>query len=428
MVKIDLNNDCIVIQYDSKGRLNMHSITPQSIIEYCKNNNKQDIANSIVKQEVNKYGFKYIYKFNKAVVIVGEDTNYKSEFTREFKVDILFQMTNNFSTIFEHNVTLSHCNFSKDIIFARCVFNGDLSIFDCDFRQKVNFGGSIFNSGFACAGSNFSNKVDFHNTQFENIPIFASSCFENPQMVDFVRVKIKNSIESLQIPQWQKTNILEVRDSYRAIKNILIAQNNLLDASYWHKLELYTKEIELKDENPKIFSKEWIDFWQLKFYRLTSNHHTDLLKSFNSLIILIGIFVLFGLGIVVGFNKCLGFYDSNPHAMIEFYNAHIKNAVINYKWIAFGCNAFLSLVFVGLFLFLQICNLARKIGIGLCYILTFTMLISSPKYLIPAIGIFTDRRILLDPLAINGSLYTIFFGFMIYSFIKTLRKNSIIPA
>ena len=59
------------------------------------------------------------------------------------------------------------------------------------------------------------------------------------------------------------------------LKNTLIRQNNLLDASQWHKLELYAKEIELDSKKPSILSRDWIDKWILRFYRHTSDQQTD---------------------------------------------------------------------------------------------------------------------------------------------------------
>ncbi|MBF7043449.1 hypothetical protein IY888_00675 [Campylobacter volucris] len=55
-------------------------------------------------------------------------------------------------------------------------------------------------------------------------------------------------------------------------------------------------------------------------------------------------------------------------------------------------------------------------------------MIISPKILISAIGIFTDKRALLDPLSAIGGIYTLLFAFVVYSFIKTIRKNSIAPS
>ncbi|EOH1527195.1 pentapeptide repeat-containing protein, partial [Campylobacter jejuni] len=37
-----------------------------------------------------------------------------------------------------------------------------------------------------------------------------------------------------------------LKDSFRVIKDVLINQNNTLEAQEWHKLELYAKEKELE--------------------------------------------------------------------------------------------------------------------------------------------------------------------------------------
>ena len=100
----------------------------------------------------------------------------------------------------------------------------------------------------------------------------------------------------------------DFRDSFRIFKNALIKENNNLDASEFHKLELYCKEIELGEsihaggiqaqseedvrKNTKPF-KESIDWFLLKFYRKLSEHHTDLLRVLNNLILLIALYAGF---------------------------------------------------------------------------------------------------------------------------------------
>lgn len=423
-------------------------------------NNKQQILHTICndKNTAISYVLDEISKHHPEIIQMQNNIKPKTRIIRAnvaittnaeksilvFDCAVTFGISGIYKTIFKGDVQL-HCHFGKDMHLQDCEFCGNFIVMGCDFYQNVSFDNSIFRKSAIFSENQFNKVASFRGVTFKTMPNFNCSIFNGS--LNLVNSNLNFSFKECEdavgneldrrtlltgIPNTKLSTLCEVandfRDSFRGFKNALIKDNNLLDASNYHKIELYFKEIELDSKKPKPFSKEWIDFWQLKFYRLTSNHHTDLLKSFNSLIILIGIFVIFGLGIVVGFNKYLGFYNSNPHAMIEFYNAHIKNAVINYKWIAFAFNAFLSLAFVFLFYICQICSIVRKIALWICYPLTFAMLISSPKYLIPAIGIFTDRRILLDPLAINGSLYTIFFGFMIYLFIKTARRNSITPA
>ncbi|EAL9127069.1 hypothetical protein DYV59_08950, partial [Campylobacter jejuni] len=104
----------------------------------------------------------------------------------------------------------------------------------------------------------------------------------------------------------------DFRDSFRTFKNALIKDNNLLDASNFHKYELYCKEIELKeswnklkkvdidediDQNNKNYSK-LMDFLLLGFYRKLCDHHTDFLKVFNNLILLIALYALFVFGFI----------------------------------------------------------------------------------------------------------------------------------
>ncbi|HGG0724061.1 TPA: hypothetical protein ACJFDM_001700, partial [Campylobacter jejuni] len=82
----------------------------------------------------------------------------------------------------------------------------------------------------------------------------------------------------------------DFRDSFRTFKNALIKDNNLLDASNFHKYELYCKEIELKQnwdkkgENVKNTTdleknvsriRDFVDFLLLGFYRKLCDHHTD---------------------------------------------------------------------------------------------------------------------------------------------------------
>ncbi|HEC1772459.1 TPA: pentapeptide repeat-containing protein, partial [Campylobacter lari] len=86
---------------------------------------------------------------------------------------------------------------------------------------------------------------------------------------------------------------------------------------------------------------------------------------------------------------------------------------------------FLYLILVGFALCEQY---IRKFFITISYVITFFIMVTSPKILIPAMGIFTDKRVILDPLSVLGGIYTIVFGFVVYSFVKTIRKNSIVPS
>ena len=142
-----------------------------------------------------------------------------------------------------------------------------------------------------------------------------------------------------------------------------------------------------------------------------------------------------------------------------FYDANIKNFIQNNTACVVGLNFFIVLLFLTLFILLiihtifdaQLINLAKRLKqknhlvciiyiklirftkclrqlftLLLC-ILPFVILVSSPKFLVPAIGLFTDNRSPFDPLSTIGAVYTILSAIMLFSLIKTMRKNSIVP-
>ncbi|PSM51892.1 hypothetical protein [Campylobacter blaseri] len=84
-----------------------------------------------------------------------------------------------------------------------------------------------------------------------------------------------------------------MRDSFRVIKHSLIEMDNNLKASNFHKLELYAKEIELKNklknETNKSQASILLDRIMLLIYRTTSDHHTNLLTILNFTIMMIAI-------------------------------------------------------------------------------------------------------------------------------------------
>ncbi|WP_034583992.1 hypothetical protein [Helicobacter pametensis] len=90
-------------------------------------------------------------------------------------------------------------------------------------------------------------------------------------------------------------------------------------------------------------------------------------------------------------------------------------------------NFVLALVFIGLFLGV-VWEHSRTLLIILGYGVVSMFFIISPKYLVPAMSFFDSKKALLDPICTLGGLYTLLFGFLAYSFIKTIRKNSIIPS
>ncbi|ECP7073562.1 pentapeptide repeat-containing protein, partial [Campylobacter jejuni] len=157
--------------------------------------------------------------------------------------------------------------------------------------------------------SHFKDYVDFHECEFEKIacfygvkfyktPNFSACYFKEPKAVNLINVDIdkldfksvekyiednyqdesyKNAIKNNEKIQKDEKELYRIenehklryaknlKDSFRVIKDVLINQNNTLEAQEWHKLELYAKEKELeiqlsknKNDNLKKESKNQV--------------------------------------------------------------------------------------------------------------------------------------------------------------------------
>ncbi|MGI8042958.1 pentapeptide repeat-containing protein [Campylobacter jejuni] len=301
-------------------------------------------------------------------------------------------------------------SFNYECIFFKNSFE-NLSFYEANFEKSFIFFQNIIKGNLNAINANL-------NFTFDNLEEKIEQEYQ-----EFNKNKKKEDKKSLD----KFAN--DFRDSFRIFKSALIKDNNLLDTSNFHKYELYCKEIELKNKKGKTF-KDVVDRWQLIFYRKLCDHHTDILQSLNSLILVIGIFVISSVATVVGFNYSLGYKPILEHwyFSLDFYNHHINSIIQdNYLFVATVNLVMLFgyLILVGFALCLKY---MREFFIIISYVITLLVLAVSPKILIPAMGIFTDKRAILDPLSVFGGIYTIVFGFVAFSFIKTIRKNSIVPS
>ncbi|EAI5466461.1 hypothetical protein BXA06_02545 [Campylobacter lari] len=200
--------------------------------------------------------------------------------------------------------------FVKSVDFERCIFLQDINLKDytfnevafntCTFKESVYFNNSWFKKEVDFHECEFEKTACFYGVTFDKAPNFSQALFKSNINVinsnlnfDFTRVDKK--IKSLSLQGKGKYNYEianDFRDSFRNFKSALIKDNNLLDASNFHKYELYCKEIELKNKKGKTL-KDIVDKWQLFFYRKLCDHHTDLLKVFHNLLIIIMLFSIF---------------------------------------------------------------------------------------------------------------------------------------
>ncbi|EAL8470229.1 hypothetical protein DYF41_05170 [Campylobacter jejuni] len=227
-----------------------------------------------------------------------------------------------------------NCNFKKEIYlhFQECldIFQMDNCVFEDrvtikgKFNDNVYFNNSIFKNYANFHTCEFEKTASFYGVRFEKTPNFSQAIFKGN--LNAVNTNLNFTFDDLQerikqeYKDFNKTKeekpldkiANDFRDSFRIFKNALIKDNNALDASNFHKYELYCKEIELKeswnklkkvdidedvDQNNKNYSK-LMDFLLLGFYRKLCDHHTDLLKVFNNFVLLIALYVSYSIVIL----------------------------------------------------------------------------------------------------------------------------------
>ncbi|EGK8212388.1 hypothetical protein IO479_001617 [Campylobacter coli] len=413
----------------------------------------------------------------------------------------------------EKNISFKSCQFKKIIAFREKNIK-NITFETCTFEQGVYFVSCVFSNAnfYNC---NFNNAACFYGARFDKTPNFSQAIFkENLNVVntnlnftfDNFEEKIKQEYDSYKsqriakeagvIPNLYQEKSLDkfandFRDSFRNFKSALIKDNNLLDASKFHKYELYYKEIELKNKKDKIF-KDIVDRYQLFFYRKLCDHHTDLLKAFHNLLIVVMLFSMFSFvfdkfkqpsHIENDIKYNIVKVDSNENYIFKEYNKttynlsslnieqesdkFIKNdfvymivfLILVLSLLSF--NIFTSIYIFGsilylIFSFLDLLALYTHIAVIVFFVLfalkfillddrqrykrgvivaisymvcIFTLLVK-PSLLLPALGSFLDKDSNVTyPLLLSLSVvYFMLVVLVLFSLQKTARKNSIVPS
>ncbi|ECR7739958.1 hypothetical protein F2I57_08135 [Campylobacter jejuni] len=235
----------------------------------------------------------------------------------------------------------SNATIKGTFTFDFCEIKEKVNFMNFEFENKVSFKMSKFKDNVYFNNSHFKDYADFHECEFEKIacfygvkfyktPNFSACYFKEPKAVNLINVDIDKldfkSVEKYiednyqdetcenkqEITEEQRNNNCKLKcakhlkDSFRVIKDVLITQNNTLEAQEWHKLELYVKEkenhinlsVKDREKNADIFKNIliWFNCVLLNVYRNTSDHHNDFLKILNftvGMIVLYGVFIFF---------------------------------------------------------------------------------------------------------------------------------------
>ncbi|EIU9967031.1 pentapeptide repeat-containing protein [Campylobacter coli] len=311
--------------------------------------------------------------------------------------------------------------FIKSVNFERCVFLQDINFKDYTFNE-IAFNTCAFKENAYFNNSNFKKSVDFHECEFEKTacfygvkfdetPNFSQALFKSNINIinsnlnfDFTNLDKKIRLLSSQGKGKYNYEIAnDFRDSFRNFKSTLIKDNNLLDASNFHKYELYCKELELKNKKATTF-KDIVDRYQLSFYHKLCDHHTDLLLNLKWLVVLIGSFALL-------YFTSRVIQDINLLKVLNQYGICLSIAGV---FILFCLYWFRRIKKFDFFVYF---NLIAVLWV-ICY---------KPKIIFGIVNLIGDK-------SYNGfenaliTIYTILLALVLFSLQKTARKNSIVPS
>ncbi|EAJ3181258.1 hypothetical protein C3251_07450 [Campylobacter coli] len=332
----------------------MQNFIPAYFFSYQIIGDFKAIPKNVLEYLKNRYGYEgknYKSIFKKEVYIncnCFERLNF-SHCEFESKVSLRFLKDNKYKE-FHNGVDFSNCIFKNEVDFSyfasgtplpdnKYYNNAQNTLFkDCIFENKVDFHNSKITNNIYFNNAHFKDYVDFHECEFEKTvnfygvifekaPNFSACYFKEPKAVNLINVDIdkldfksleqyikdkyqdesyKNETKGIQdekeIFKIQNEHQLRyaknLKDSFRVIKDILITQNNTLEAQEWHKLELYAKEKELLFEVESCYKEKNKPFIAAKsedknsinltfsvlllwIYRVTSLHHTNLPRIIN---------------------------------------------------------------------------------------------------------------------------------------------------
>ncbi|HED4809661.1 TPA: pentapeptide repeat-containing protein [Campylobacter jejuni] len=269
--------------------------------------------------------------------------NFKKEIYLHFQECLdIFQMDN---CVFEDRVTIKG-KFNDNVYFNNSIFKNYANFHTCEFEKTASFYGVRFNKT-----PNFSQAIFRGNLNAVN----ANLNFTFDDLQERIKQEYEDFNKNIENKKSLDKFANDFRDSFRTFKNALIKDNNLLDASNFYKYELYCKEIELKQnwdkrgENVKNTTdleknvsriRDFMDFLLLGFYRKLCDHHTDFLKVFNNLILLIALYALF----VFGFTWLHDDKLEDTRAILTLFGFFDKFRlyfdIISTIFVVFGCGFF----------------------------------------------------------------------------------------
>ena len=374
-------------------------------------------------------------------------------------IDTKFKDTAYFTrATFNDEVNFLGSVFKKEVFFSDSIFDVSAFFKDVVLHNNAHFDEATFRDSVNFNRSQFHKIAYFYGTKFKRFPTFLQTIFN--KNINFTNTELNFNYKDIEIKMGEiykeklkdyrtKKNkdqyprlykvANELRDTFRNIKSSLIEHHNMLDTSNYHRIELYCKELELKYKKEK-GTRDVIDRIQLMFYRLTSDHHTDLLLILNNVIILIACFG----AVSFAFNlPNHNYFKVNSLTIGHAIGALIACSIfaISAICLILGCCKKLfdsfGLVIDNVRLFLSKALSYKEQDATTCpracivffsYITTIIILVVKPALFVPIFGQMIDTKSSIGfAFASLNIIYAIFMFLLIFSLQKTARKNTIVP-
>lgn len=341
----------------------------------------------------------------------------------------------NFSNAhFEDNAYFNNSEFYNYADFHECEFDDIACFYGVKFYKAPNFSACYFKESKA---ANLIN-VDIDKLDFKSVEKYIEDNYEDESYKNEIK-EIQDEKEIFKIQNEHKLRCAKnLKDSFRVIKDVLITQNNTLEAQEWHKLELYAKEeeiaikaksaidvIDCKNVSAKFLKEElydfteWINFVLLFIYRNTSSHHTSFLKILNFTVVMIALYASFvwwlqinnNVQFVYEFIFITAFRVIVIIAFLSYitYKGTFKLRIFRILlFLGMGCSIFLLFLFqvpepiiiycyILLVSFLSWIFFSEKFSsffvLTLAYIAFFIVLIVKPQFINPFTGVFSSDKL-----------------------------------
>ncbi|BDD13037.1 hypothetical protein FUAX_54690 (plasmid) [Fulvitalea axinellae] len=190
-----------------------------------------DFSNSKFKQNVTFYQEKdKEHGISECIVTFNKKVDFENT---TFEGKAIFWKTEFNETNFENT------KFQKLADFWKAIFHSKMEFNKTDFKEKIVFSFTEFKQDVSFLYSKIEDRLIMEETKFGAGLDFSRALIQGD--ISFFNFEPKFTSKSKIGPRYQ-------RETYRIIKNELITQNNKIDATKFHKLEMeaYSKELKLK--------------------------------------------------------------------------------------------------------------------------------------------------------------------------------------